>query len=990
MRPLSIELRKLRTGVGYRTTSVSRSPSPMPPPRKAPVKIIRPPKEPVASTSRVEQHVAKATPQTGSKPKAKAWKSAPAKLTPPSPPPHPPKQSSPVQPLPPLPTIISPPPPPHVPFAPSDFYISMMSGLAMANMPQAMQVAAAADPMAAFQLAQMCFASSSAYPLPPFPLIPPQPDPAAVQPQLHVPKPSPKPISNSITRSNPKSAPPPVPPSLLQEDNTSSVSTSDTLMDLLVLKLKRQARKNNIGWIPEPGFSDRGTFNLVPTHSYAHWSSSDDVSQPDPQRSLVMEDLPLNCRTTKFVRSWSDQFSATAVYLNGGGKALIEFPSREVAKQAYDSPRLRDGLYKRATHVRVFWYRPQAEGSPSSTKITSVPEEPDVDDPIPPEETIEIGETARSRAKGKGFSLPPPEHDLPDIDLPVRYSTAPTPSSQPELPLPFATIPFPKTDDHEQSQRLDPVELTTDGCRTGSEHTPSGLPVSPSPSPPSTSYTKATSPPLCSPSPETIQPERTPTGSPPSLRYPSSTPDKTNQAGGIPSPSEGTSAHDTPSPSISEPSMAGDSTLEQELRMRLLAMKQSKIAIRNSEQSSSTPTPSTVVDPDPDIFFKVGSPLQHVSQIPGGIVASESLEFLAASFIADTLQAAQGLPSEPGRFDAAIKARLSRKRGSGEAFGTSADIAFKRQRLAQQIEESKRIMERLKVAETKEERSRIYVLWEESNRFVSLNRADYALTLLRNPFSSLFLGPWSRFRSPQLRPFSGHATRKDVSSSTATMRRSRWTRLDRQSRPSLCRPSCSSFSVAPVDCLMSAPLSLSRCISTALLTACFYPASLFPTVVSVLSRLDLPTIDSLPSDNLGPALVRPSSRSDHGTRGDIFVHPRDARSIQFSGRSSLMGCVSRTYTCLPFVFAHPASAQCWNGLTQKQVGGGDDRWGYAGGECIWQSPSTYGRLSYKLSGTGPVGRSEPKQRSPHDSPRPLFVYRYECVPPSSTFAQNQC
>ena len=732
---------------------MSRSPSPVPPLRKAPVEIIRLPKKPVVSTPK------KATSRTSSQRKAKAQNSTPL-----HPPPNPLKPSAPTQPSLPPPMAISSPPP--APFVPSNLYISMMSGLAMANMPQTMQVAAAADPMAAFQLAQMCFAPPSTFPLPPFPFVPPQPDHLAVQPQLQTPKISPKPASSSTPESNPGLIPAPPPasspvlqdnPKLIPTPPSTSVSgpSVTTEMDPLMLKQKRQARRQNIGWIPEPGFPARGSFNSIPTLDCLHWSSSDHVTRPDPQRSLVMEDLPHSCRTIEFVRSWSDRFSATAVYLNSGGKALIEFPSREVAEEVYDSPRLRDGPYKRATHVRVFWYRPQVEGaSPmsitsgnanateevkdgptdtTSNKITTAPEEPmpmDIDALAPLVETTEI-EKAQSKGKGKekGSSLPPPGRDPPDINLPVRSSTVPMSASRQEYP--FVSV-LSKTDQGEQGQRSSPVDRAIRRPRGWSEHTPS--PTSPTVSVALVYCTKVPSPRLRSFSPETIQRKRTPTESPPSLRYPSSTPEMTYDNGRVPSPSGETSAHDPPSPtSTSEPSAAGDPSLEQQLRMRLFAMKQTRITNRNSERSSPTSTPSTTVDPGPDALFKVASP-PPTPQTPGGIVISDSLELLAASFITDTLQAAQGLHSEPDRFDAAMKARLSKKRGSGDAFGSSADIAFKRQRLAQQIEESKRIMERLKAAKTKEERNQIYALWEESNRFVPLTCVDCALIMLHDPF----------------------------------------------------------------------------------------------------------------------------------------------------------------------------------------------------------------------------------------------------------------
>ena len=788
---------------------MSRSPSPVPPPRKAPVKIVRPPKEPVASTSKIKQPAAKATPQTSSQPKAKTHKSVPQKPALLNSPTDLPKQHAPTKLLPPPPTVASPPPP--TPFLPSDLYISMMSGLAMANMPQAMQAAASTDPMAAFQFAQMCFAPPSAFPLPPFPFVHPQPDPVAIQPRLHAPNLPPKPVSDPTPKSNPKLTPalPSAPSPVLQEDiprpapTSTSASDPSSLtieMDPLVVKQKQLARRHNIGWIPVPGFPDRGCFNLVPTSSYLHWSFFGKVTKPDPRCSLVMEDLPLDLRTTKFVRSWSDQFSAIAVHLNGGGKALIEFPSRDAAKEAYDSPRLRDGLYKRATHVRVFWYRPQAEGVasfststtggnmdatgkakgvPSAMTATTPPEEPmptNVGDPTPLVKTPQVGQKAQSKGKGRGPSLPHPERNVLDLNLPPRPSKAPTPTSRPESP--FVPIRF-ATADREQRQRSSPVDRSPNESVEGSERAPSRPPTSPSPSVSSSSRTRVPSPRLRSPS---TQQDPTPTGSPPSLRYPSSTPEMTNYNDSTPSSSDETSTRDNlPPTSTSEPSVTEGASLEQQLRMRLLVMKRTRIANRSSEQSSPASTPSTVVDPEPEALFKVPSP-PPVSQTPKSMVASESLELLATSFITDTLNAAQGLPSEPEVFDTAMNARLNKKRGSSDAFGSPADIASKRQRLAQQIEESKRIMGRWIAAKTKEERNRIFALWEESNRFVSLVCVDCALILPHDLFPPLFLGPWNCSRNPQLRPFSGHVMRKSALLSTATMRTSQWTCLDRRSQ----------------------------------------------------------------------------------------------------------------------------------------------------------------------------------------------------------------
>ena len=783
IRPLSIELRKFRAGVGYRTTSVSRSPSPAPPPKKAPIKIIRPPKEPVAPTSRVKQAAVKGSSQVNSLPKAKSQKSAPPKSTPVNPPSNPPKQSTPKQPLLSPPTAVSPPPSPLVPLAPSDLYISMMSGLAMANMPQTMRVAASTDPMAAFQLARMCFVPTSPFSLPPFSLIPPRVDPAPVPLRLHAPNLPPKPVFNSTAKSSTKvnPAPPPASSPVLSEgdSNPSLLSTSTSAsdppsakveMDPLILKEKRQARKNNIGWIPEPGFPERGTFDLVPTISYARWSSSNDTTPPDPRCSLVMEDLPCNCRTVKFVRSWADQFPATAVYLNGNAKALIEFPSREIARVAYNSPRLRGEQFRRAAHVRVFWYRPRIEEVAQSPMVTADGSSGvivEMEDQSLKVETTDIG-------KGKGTSLPPPELALPGVDLPVRSSTAPT--SIPRPGSPFAVNSM-ERGQGEQIGQSSLVEPPADGSRGRPERTTSRPPASPPPSASPISPVQAQSPHPRLPPLETVQRDRTPTGSPPSLRYPSSTPEMTNDKDGIPPPSEETPRNDTKFSTSSSDPVAEDPSREQRLRIKLLAMRQTRIANRSSDWSSSSSTPSAVVEPDPDTLFRVASPLL-TSETPNNIAASGSLELLAASFITDTIQAAQGLPSEQDRFDAVIKARLSKKRGSHDAFGSSADIAFKRQRLAQQIEESKRIMERWKAARTKEEKSQIYALWKESNRFVLLAHVDRTLILVCDFFTLLFLGLLSYFRSPQQCPFNGHAMRKAGLSSIATMRRT-WTCLDR-------------------------------------------------------------------------------------------------------------------------------------------------------------------------------------------------------------------
>lgn len=539
---------------------------------------------------------------------------------------------------------------------------------------------------------------------------------------------------------NSKITPLPDPSSILQGGNSNAIDPPSVTieMDPFRLRQKRQARKNSIGWIPEPGLPARGIFDLVPTIDYVRWSSSEGVTALDPQRSLVMEDLPCNCRTVKFVRSWADQFSATAVCLNGNGKALIEFPSREMAEVAYDSPRLRGRRFNRATHVRVFWYRPKVEDVPNDITLANIATTPGEPVPMITDDLSLKAETTELE-KGKGSPLL-------DVDLSVQTLTVSAFTPRPGSP--FAVTPAMEGDQGEQRRQSDPVDRGTNVSLEGSSRSP----VSSSPHEPPISRVQVLSR-LHSPSSEPIERKRTPSGSPPSLRYPSSTPEMTNDRERVTPPSEETPMHDTPPPTFSsDPSVAGDHSLEQQLRMRLLAVKEARIGSQSYESSSASSTPSTVIDRDSDTFFKTASP-SHSSGTTDGVVISESLELLATSFITDTIQAAQGSPSEADRFDTAIDERLGKKRGFNDAFGSSADIAFKRQQLAQQIEESKKIMKRLKAAKTKEERTQIYASWEESNRSVSLARVDRALILVRDLFYTVIFRSAELVLKPAAAPF---------------------------------------------------------------------------------------------------------------------------------------------------------------------------------------------------------------------------------------------
>ncbi|KAL4245454.1 hypothetical protein ABKN59_007963 [Abortiporus biennis] len=91
-----------------------------------------------------------------------------------------------------------------------------------------------------------------------------------------------------------------------------------------------------------------------------------DTAVSDPTKTLVMELLPKKFRNVGFVRQWAMNFGpqprvAPRIELDVKlGKALIEFPSAEVAALAWGSARMSTGEGKE--HVRVFWYCPPGTG----------------------------------------------------------------------------------------------------------------------------------------------------------------------------------------------------------------------------------------------------------------------------------------------------------------------------------------------------------------------------------------------------------------------------------------------------------------------------------------------------------------------------------------------------------------------------------------------------------------------------------------------------
>lgn len=147
--------------------------------------------------------------------------------------------------------------------------------------------------------------------------------------------------------------PPPVPPPLLPPPSAiSPLSTSSSI------PMQVPPPRKIIGLPPdEDPNSNRGTFSIPPGRT-----------PPNPARTLVMELLPRKFRTTVFVETWADSFCSRAksrmkprvevdIRL---GKALVEFPTADNARRAWDSDRLRN---EGKEHIRVRWYRVQGMGA---------------------------------------------------------------------------------------------------------------------------------------------------------------------------------------------------------------------------------------------------------------------------------------------------------------------------------------------------------------------------------------------------------------------------------------------------------------------------------------------------------------------------------------------------------------------------------------------------------------------------------------------------
>ncbi|KAK0220183.1 hypothetical protein IW262DRAFT_1006966 [Armillaria fumosa] len=183
------------------------------------------------------------------------------------------------------------------------------------------------------------------------------------------------PSPRAQTRPTPGPVEPPPPPSssLSLTLSSTSSSTSSLFPDPPRLPLKpEKPKKQSTTMIGMQSDRDpegkRRTFRVKPT---THMDADSTVRfpyKPDPLRTLIMEQIPKIHRNTNYIRTWcktvcdcSPIFVAVEA---SNANAVIEFPSVELARKAWVSPRLGPPNLSGATIkgapredlIRVWWY----------------------------------------------------------------------------------------------------------------------------------------------------------------------------------------------------------------------------------------------------------------------------------------------------------------------------------------------------------------------------------------------------------------------------------------------------------------------------------------------------------------------------------------------------------------------------------------------------------------------------------------------------------
>ena len=125
--------------------------------------------------------------------------------------------------------------------------------------------------------------------------------------------------------------------------------------------------------------SKHGIFHIPVSTQDAGSTSKKKFYLPNPACTLVMEQLPKTHRTAEFINKWSKTAcGAHPVHLSidgQGGKALIEFSTRELARKAWGSPKLGSAFAGLKSHqlkgkpredlIKVWWYRVDGVGAGS-------------------------------------------------------------------------------------------------------------------------------------------------------------------------------------------------------------------------------------------------------------------------------------------------------------------------------------------------------------------------------------------------------------------------------------------------------------------------------------------------------------------------------------------------------------------------------------------------------------------------------------------------
>ncbi|KAK0495943.1 hypothetical protein EDD18DRAFT_1168037 [Armillaria luteobubalina] len=280
------------------------------------------------------------------------------------------------------------------------------------------------------------------------------------------------------TRPTPGPVEPPPPPSSPLSLPLSSTSSSFPDPPRLPSKPEK-AKKQSTTMIGMQSDRDpegkRRTFRVKPTTHMDADSTARFPYKPDPLRTLVMEQIPKIHRNTSYIRTWckavcdcSPIFVAVEA---SNANAVIEFPSVELARKAWVSPRLgppnSSGVTikgaPREDLIRVWWY---LVSEPAVEYMMKELEDGEIEDVAALKEAAkkEAAKEAqlqsrreRKRAKKAGkeaeekLVLEKANHaSLPQLHSPARtpvHSTAYTPTSV-SSPAPSAFTPFPPASYH--------------------------------------------------------------------------------------------------------------------------------------------------------------------------------------------------------------------------------------------------------------------------------------------------------------------------------------------------------------------------------------------------------------------------------------------------------------------------------------------------------------------------------------------------------------